>query len=120
MIPNPYSGIFIVIDGIDGCGKSTQVKLLAEWLKRETYGVGRVVLETKEPDKTGLFGKLIYADLAKENGLHVTEPALFQTWYTCDSKIHLQKQHSCLSRHVFNSCSRRSSVTTAELEARKQ
>jgi len=92
MIPNPYLGIFIVIDGIDGCGKSTQVKLLADWLKRETYSAGRVVLETKEPDKTGLFGKLIYADLVNEDGLHVTEPALFQTWYACDSKTHLQNK----------------------------
>jgi len=58
MIPNPYPGIFIIIDGIDGCGKSTQVRLLVEWLKRETYSAGRVVLETKEPDKTGPFGKI--------------------------------------------------------------
>lgn len=97
MIPNPYPGIFIVIDGIDGCGKSTQVKLLAEWLRRDVYpniinplGLWRVVLETKEPDKTGLFGKMIYADLAKNNGLHVTDPARFQMWYACDSKIHLR------------------------------
>ena len=92
MIPNPYPGIFIIIDGIDGCGKSTQVRLLVEWLKRETYSAGRVVLETKEPDKTGPFGKMIYADLANEDGLHVTDPARFQMWYACDSKIHLQNK----------------------------
>ncbi|NJE06026.1 dTMP kinase [Thermococcus sp. M36] len=47
-------GTFVVIEGIDGAGKSTQAKLLAEWFEKKGY---EVVL-TKEPTDTA-FGKLI-------------------------------------------------------------
>lgn len=47
-------GIFIVLEGIDGAGKSTQAKLLKLWLEERDY---EVVL-TKEPTDTP-FGKLI-------------------------------------------------------------
>ncbi len=32
---NKLSGKFIVLDGPDGCGKSTQAKLLAQWLQEQ-------------------------------------------------------------------------------------
>jgi len=47
-------GIFIVIEGIDGAGKSTQAKLLAQWFEKRGYEV----ILTKEPTDTA-FGKLI-------------------------------------------------------------
>ena len=47
-------GIFIVIEGIDGAGKSTQAKLLAKWFETKGYDV----VLTKEPTDTA-FGKLI-------------------------------------------------------------
>lgn len=47
-------GIFIVIEGIDGAGKSTQAKLLAKWFEKRGYDV----ILTKEPTDTA-FGKLI-------------------------------------------------------------
>lgn len=34
-LKNKFSGKFIVLDGPDGCGKSTQVKLLVEWLQKQ-------------------------------------------------------------------------------------
>ena len=34
-----FAGKFIVLDGPDGCGKSTQTELLADWLRRLGVGV---------------------------------------------------------------------------------
>ena len=39
MIKNTYPGKFIVLEGLDGSGKSTQSKLLIKRLKREGYKV---------------------------------------------------------------------------------
>ena len=36
---NKFSGKFIVLDGPDGCGKTTQTKLLAEWLREQGVAV---------------------------------------------------------------------------------
>lgn len=89
MIPNPYPGIFIVFDGNDGCGKTGQIKRTFPWLRsldalRHTH-----IIETKEPNKLGLFGKKIYEDLNNEGGLHTSDRFRFQSWYACDSKEHL-------------------------------
>ena len=46
------NGTFIVIDGIDGTGKSTQVRLLAEWIAAQ----GRQVIVSREPTD-GPWGK---------------------------------------------------------------
>src|SRR5271157_786725 len=47
-------GLFITFEGIDGCGKSTQSKLLAGRLKRAGYKV----VYTREPGGTRLAEKL--------------------------------------------------------------
>lgn len=49
-----HSGVFLVVEGGEGSGKSTQVRLLADWLRAS----GREVLETREPGATPLGAKL--------------------------------------------------------------
>lgn len=41
----PARGVFISLEGTDGCGKSTQIPLLQQWLER----CGEVVCLTREP-----------------------------------------------------------------------
>ncbi len=45
-----YKGLFITFEGLDGCGKSTQMELLAAGLREQGY----VVLLTREPGGTPL------------------------------------------------------------------
>ena len=45
-------GLFIVIEGVDGSGKTTQANLLAEYLRSK----GRTIHHTAEPTATGLGG----------------------------------------------------------------
>lgn len=47
-------GLFITFEGADGCGKTTQMKLLAEYLEKH----GKEVLLTREPGGKGLGEKV--------------------------------------------------------------
>jgi dTMP kinase len=46
----PQISLFLSLDGIDGCGKSTQCRLLADWLR----GRGHTVTECADPGGTEL------------------------------------------------------------------
>ncbi len=96
MIPNVYPGAFIVVDGIDGCGKSKQFGMIVTWLRNfyslfDELGRHIVVVETKEPDKNSVYGKAIYVDLANPQGVHATNLRGFQAWYACDSRENLEE-----------------------------
>ncbi len=52
---NEFSGLYIALEGIDGCGKTTQVALLAEYFKSQ----GKDVVVTREPRKVGIVGDLV-------------------------------------------------------------
>ncbi|MDQ3564427.1 MAG: dTMP kinase [Pseudomonadota bacterium] len=47
-VPRSNRGLFVTLEGIEGAGKSTQVKTVAAYLR----GQGRIVIETREPGGT--------------------------------------------------------------------
>ncbi|MFQ5827957.1 MAG: dTMP kinase [Candidatus Methylomirabilia bacterium] len=49
-------GVLITVEGVEGAGKTTQCRMLADWLRGRGYGV----CETKEPDGTRL-GEVVRA-----------------------------------------------------------
>ncbi len=51
---NKFSGKFNVLDGPDGCGKTTQTKLLADWLKEQ----GVDVVTFRDPGATAIGEKV--------------------------------------------------------------
>jgi len=62
----PRRGIFITLEGIDGCGKSTQRELLAEQLKQR----GFQVVVTREPGGT-VIGEGIRQLLVSDESVHI-------------------------------------------------
>ena len=64
-------GKFISVEGIDGCGKSTHVKLLARWLRSH----GRRVIITDEPTND-VIGRVIKRVLRGELKLPIAAEAL--------------------------------------------
>jgi dTMP kinase len=66
--------LFISLDGIDGTGKSTQCRLLAEWLR----GLGRTVTECADPGGTPVGAELRSILLGHRHDLALrTEALLF-------------------------------------------
>lgn len=81
-------GKFIVLDGIDGCGKTTQLSLIENFFKEK--GFGERVLVTAEPTK-GVFGKQIREVLAKEEDAF-KGARLCLDLFVKDRKEHLEKE----------------------------
>lgn len=79
---NPYKGLYIAIEGIDGSGKSTQVQRVYEFFKER----GKDVVKTREPRKNvGAIGELIQRIL---HGKEKIPPVAFQYLFTADREIH--------------------------------
>ncbi len=77
---NPYSGKLIVIEGIDGSGKSTQAQKVTEALTRK----GIKCILTKEPTDE-VTGKLIRRILSGETNL---PQVAFQYLFSADRAVH--------------------------------
>lgn len=78
---NPH-GLFIVLEGIDGTGKSTQARWLAEWLREQ----GREVIASREPTD-GPWGAKIRATAA--TGRLSPEDEL--TYFLNDRREHVEQ-----------------------------
>lgn len=62
--PNPYPGKLIVFEGTDGAGKTTMIRMTAEYFAKE-HGEYEVVCEKQPTDlsrKTRLFQKMMYCE----------------------------------------------------------
>lgn len=78
-----HDGLFITLEGPDGCGKSTQVNLLSEWLKSEGYDIKT----TKEPGENPI-GELIRKSLEGKIELPPESQALL---FASDRILHISK-----------------------------
>ncbi len=99
MQKNPYPGKFIVFDGLDGSGQSTQAGLLRDFLITKGLevvlgssqdfltGKGFEVILTKEPTKDSQAGKNIREALDKKIKI---SPKELQTLFSEDRREHLE------------------------------
>ncbi len=99
MIKNSYPGKFIVLEGPDGSGQSTQVDLLSKYLKKTLKGDKRKhkvrytgVFVTKEPS-TGFIGGFIREALQErwKRG-SIFGPMLIQALFVADRAHHLEHE----------------------------
>lgn len=86
-VRNIYPGLFFVFEGIDFCGKSTQVVRMRNWLGAH-LGVDKV-LETKEPTKSR-FGLQIRKILGDKNLFLATDPFDLQELFAKDGRLHME------------------------------
>lgn len=86
MIPNPWLGRFIVFEGIDYAGKSSQCRRLERWLK--AYVPSLDFITTREPTK-GHFGKVIREMLGNEELFDLIPESSRQTLFAVDSYEHM-------------------------------
>lgn len=84
MIKNPYSGKFIIFEGLDGSGTTTQTNLLFKYFKKQ----GKKVYLTGEPTRS-LIGGLIEGQIA---GDWKSTPECLQLLFTADRAHHLEKE----------------------------
>lgn len=78
---NPYKGLYIVVEGIDGSGKTTQVEKLAQYFSKK----GKPVVITNEPRKgDSVIGKIIHKVL--QSKIKIPQEAL-QYLYSADRVI---------------------------------
>jgi dTMP kinase len=83
MKDNPYPGRFIVIEGLDGSGQTTQVALLKKFLEEK----GLQVISTKEPTMDSEAGRKIREILDEKVRI---EPTELQKLFTQDRGEHLE------------------------------
>lgn len=84
MLKNPYQGRFVVFEGLDGAGTTTQLDLLAKYLKKKKIKTHF----TREPTEY-LIGGLIKSWLSHD---WQSTPECLQLLFTADRAYHLAKE----------------------------
>jgi len=76
---------FIVIDGLDGCGKAVQTKLLKEELEKQNYKVIQISFPNYESDSSAPVRMYLNGEIGKDAKL--LNPYMCSTFYTVDRCI---------------------------------
>lgn len=84
MLQNPFPGKFIVFEGLDGSGTTTQASLLFEYFKKQ----GRKAYLTSEPTGS-MIGGVIKSRLS---GAWESSPECLQLLFSADRAYHLEKE----------------------------
>lgn len=81
---NPYKGLYIAIEGIDGSGKTTQVDSLENYFGNK----GKEIVVTSEPRSDSVVGKIIRDVLQSRIKL---PPVAFQYLYSADRVVNQEE-----------------------------
>lgn len=104
----PPRGLFITLEGIEGCGKSTQARLLGEYLRRQ----GHSTVETREPGGTPLAEKIRAALLDRADEPVAAETEAFLVFAARRQHV-AQVIEPALARGAIVLCDRFSDSTLA-------
>lgn len=104
----PPRGLFITLEGIEGCGKSTQARLLGEYLRRQ----GHRTVETREPGGTPLAEKIRAALLDRADEPVAAETEAFLVFAARRQHV-AQVIEPALARGAIVLCDRFSDSTLA-------
>jgi dTMP kinase len=104
----PPRGLFITLEGIEGCGKSTQARLLGEYLRSQ----GLVTVETREPGGTPLAEKIRSAMLDRADEPVAAETEAFLVFAARRQHV-AQVIEPALARGAIVLCDRFSDSTLA-------
>jgi dTMP kinase len=100
--------LFITFEGVEGCGKSTHAKLLAEYLEAK----GHKCLLTREPGGTKL-GEAVRNVLLGSKDLHISDISELFLFEACRSQIVKDIIHPALNENKTVICDRFSDATFA-------
>jgi dTMP kinase len=102
-------GFFLSFEGVDCAGKSTQIKLLAEYLRRQGYAV----CETREPGGTALGERLRQVVKHGSGDEAVCDEAELLLFCACRVQLMRQVILPCLDAGGIVLCDRFADSTTA-------
>lgn len=81
---NPYSGLYIALEGTESAGKTTQVEKLTKYFKSK----GKDVVTTREPRKEGIIGDIVHKVLKGELKMN---SVAFQYLFSTDRVLNHQE-----------------------------